>query len=137
MTPEQAKVKRFHEVMGMEDHKTPTLVDGETAGLRIAIIAEEFNELIKAIAEEDLVEISDALGDILYVVYGAANAYGIDLEPIFNEIHDSNMKKVDPETGKVRYREDGKVLKPEGWERPRLAPIIEAQIAGAGTGTPE
>lgn len=127
MTPEQKAVKEFHEVMGMEDHKTPTLVDAETAGLRIAIIAEEFNELIKGIAKEDLVEIADALGDILYVVYGCANAYGIDMEPIFNEIHDSNMKKIDPETGKVRYREDGKVLKPEGWKKPRLAPIIEAQ----------
>lgn len=137
MTPEQIKVKEFHVVMGMEDNKTPTLVDGETAALRIAIIAEEFNELIAAIANEDLVEIADALGDLEYVVLGASNAYGIDLEPIFNEIHDSNMKKVDPETGKVRYREDGKVLKPEGWQKPRLAPIIEAQIAGAGTGTPE
>lgn len=133
MTPEQAKVKEFHVVMGMEDNKTPTLVDGETAGLRIAIIAEEFNELIEAIANEDLVEIADALGDLKYVILGAANAYGIDLEPIFNEIHDSNMKKVDPETGKVRYREDGKVLKPDGWQRPQLKPIIEAQIAGAGT----
>src|SRR5438034_10485198 len=127
MTPEQRAVKEFHEVMGMEDNKTPTLVDGETAGLRIAVIAEEFNELIHGVAKEDLVEIADALGDLLYVLYGAANAYGIDLEPVFNEIHRSNMKKVDPKTGKIRYRKDGKVLKPEGWEKPRLAPIIEAQ----------
>jgi predicted HAD superfamily Cof-like phosphohydrolase len=127
MTPEQKAVKEFHEVMGMEDNKTPTLVDGETAGLRIAVIAEEFNEFIDGVAQEDLVEIADALGDLLYVIYGAANAYGIDLEPVFNEIHDSNMKKIDPETGKVKYREDGKVLKPKGWKKPRLAPIIEAQ----------
>jgi predicted HAD superfamily Cof-like phosphohydrolase len=130
MTPEQKAVKDFHVVMGMEDNNSPTLVNGETAGLRIAVIAEEFNEFIEAVAEEDLVEIADALGDILYVVYGAANAYGIDMEPIFNEIHASNMKKVDPETGKVRYREDGKVLKPKGWQKPRLAPIIEAQQGG-------
>lgn len=127
MTPNQAKVKEFHAVMGMEDNNTPTLVDGETAGLRIAVIAEEFNELIEAIANEDLVEIADALGDLEYVIHGCSNAYGIDMEPIFNEIHDSNMKKVDPETGRVRYREDGKVLKPKGWKKPRLAPIIEAQ----------
>lgn len=131
MTPNQAKVKEFHVVMGMEDNVHPTLVDGETAGLRIAVIAEEFNELIKAIAEEDLVEIADALGDLEYVIYGCANAYGIDMEPIFNEIHESNMRKVDPLTGRVRYREDGKVLKPEGWKKPQIRPLLEAQIAKA------
>jgi predicted HAD superfamily Cof-like phosphohydrolase len=130
MNNEQNAVKDFHVVMGMEDNIVPTLVDGETAGLRIAVIAEEFNEFIEAVANENLVEIADALGDLLYVVYGAANAYGLDMEPIFNEIHLSNMKKIDPETNKVRYREDGKVLKPKGWQKPRLAPIIKAQQGG-------
>lgn len=127
MNKEQKAVKEFHRVMGMNDNEKPARVDPETAGLRIAVIAEEFNEFIEAVAMEDLVEVADALGDLIYVVYGAANAYGIDLEPVFNEIHDSNMKKVDPKTGKVRYREDGKVLKPEGWQKPRLISIIEAQ----------
>ena len=131
MTPNQAKVKEFHVAMGMVDHETPTLVDGETAGLRIAVIAEEFNELIKAIAEEDIVEIADALGDLEYVIHGCSNAYGIDMEPIFNEIHESNMRKADPITGKIRYREDGKVLKPEGWKKPQIRPLLEAQVERA------
>src|SRR6266852_6484314 len=113
MSPEQRMIMDFQMLLGQQVHKTPSLINAEEAGLRIALIAEEFNDFIQAVAKQDLVAIADALGDLKYVVEGAANSYGIDLEPVFLAIHDSNLTKL-TEDGIIKYREDGKLLKPEG-----------------------
>ena len=128
MTPEQTAVKQFNADFGAPVNEHPTVLDQSEAGLRWMLIHEENQELLDAIVAEDLVGVADALGDLLYVVYGAGVAFGIDLEPVFNEIHRSNMTKKGPD-GVVKYREDGKILKPDGYEPPSLEPIIEAQRA--------
>lgn len=88
--------------------------------LYLDLIEEEFGELQDAVMLEDKVEQLDALIDILVVTIGAIRAAGWDGEGAWNEVMKTNFAKIDPDTGKVRKREDGKVLKPEGWEPPRL-----------------
>jgi len=90
----------------------------------LGLIAEEYNELADAIAADDPVEQLDALVDILVVTMGAIRAGGYDGEGAWKEVMDTNFAKIDPVTGKVRKREDGKVLKPEGWKAPELAQFI-------------
>jgi predicted HAD superfamily Cof-like phosphohydrolase len=92
----------------------------------LSLIAEEYNELADAIAADDSVEQLDALVDILVVTMGAIRAAGWDGEGAWKEVMDTNFAKIDPETGKVRKREDGKVLKPEGWQPPALAKFVNA-----------
>jgi len=84
------------------------------------LITEEYTELKDAIEANDRVEQLDALVDILVVTMGAIRAGGFDGEGAWKEVMDTNFAKIDPETGKVRKREDGKVLKPEGWKPPQL-----------------
>ena len=93
----------------------------------LSLIAEEYNELADAIAADDRVEQLDALIDILVVTMGAIRAGGYDGEGAWKEVMDTNFAKIDPNTGKVRKREDGKVLKPEGWKAPELAQFIGDQ----------
>jgi predicted HAD superfamily Cof-like phosphohydrolase len=88
------------------------------------LITEEYNELQDAIAANDRLEQLDALVDILVVTMGAIRAGGFDGEGAWNEVMRTNFAKIDPQTGKVRKREDGKVLKPEGWEPPQLANFV-------------
>ena len=90
----------------------------------LGLIAEEYNELADAIAADDRVEQLDALIDILVVTMGAIRAGGFDGEGAWQEVMNTNFAKIDPITGKVRKREDGKVLKPEGWKAPELAQFI-------------
>ena len=90
----------------------------------LGLIEEEFNELNEAVEAGDKVEQLDALVDILVVTMGAIRTGGFDGEGAWKEVMDTNFAKIDPETGKVRKREDGKVLKPEGWKAPELAPFI-------------
>lgn len=90
----------------------------------LSLIAEEYNELADAIAADDKVEQLDALVDILVVTMGAIRAGGFDGEGAWNEVMRTNFAKIDSNTGKVRKREDGKVLKPEGWEPPQLANFL-------------
>ena len=94
----------------------------------LSLIAEEYNELADAIAADDKVEQLDALIDILVVTMGAIRAGGYDGEGAWKEVMDTNFAKIDPVTGKVRKREDGKVLKPEGWKAPELAPFIKEVV---------
>lgn len=122
MIREQLMVAQFHETFGIHDSKIPTLVDTQTSELRIKLIQEEFDELKEAIGEGSLVKIADGLADILYVVYGAAVSYGIDMDPIFREVHRSNMSKVGG-----HKREDGKWVKPATYSKARLEPIIQNQ----------
>jgi predicted HAD superfamily Cof-like phosphohydrolase len=88
------------------------------------LIREETDELEEAIQDNDKVEQLDALVDILVVTVGAIRAAGWDGEGAWKEVMDTNFAKIDPDTGKVRKREDGKVLKPEGWQPPQLEKFI-------------
>jgi|TARA_B110000503_G_scaffold62961_1_gene99567 predicted HAD superfamily Cof-like phosphohydrolase len=89
------------------------------------LIDEEREELKEAIVASDRVEQLDALIDILVVTVGAIHSGGFDAEAAWNEVMKTNFAKVDPETGLVRKREDGKVLKPEGWTAPELSPFVK------------
>jgi predicted HAD superfamily Cof-like phosphohydrolase len=91
----------------------------------VNLIGEETSELADAIFEQDSVETLDALIDILVVTIGAIHSGGFDAEGAWNEVMKTNFAKIDLDTGKVRKREDGKVLKPEGWVAPNLAPFIK------------
>lgn len=94
--------------------------------LYLDLIKEEYiDELLPAVADEDTVEVLDALVDILVVTIGAINSIGADAEGAWNEVMRTNFAKVDPETGKVRRRADGKVLKPDDWQAPELAQFLK------------
>jgi predicted HAD superfamily Cof-like phosphohydrolase len=93
--------------------------------LYVKLIEEEFNELKEAIAAGDIVEQLDALEDILVVTIGAIHSAGMDGEGGWKEVMSTNFAKIDRETGKVRKREDGKVLKPVGWTPPDLTPYVK------------
>jgi predicted HAD superfamily Cof-like phosphohydrolase len=114
----------FMEVFGQEIKDEPVLPDWNTCALRLDLITEEVKELEVALANENLIDIADALTDILYVVYGAGHAFGIDLDACFEEVHRSNMSKLGQD-GKPVYREDGKVLKGPDYFDPDLASILE------------
>lgn len=92
--------------------------------LYMKLIKEEYGELRDAVKAKDEVETLDALIDILVVTIGAVNAMGYDAEGAWNEVMKTNFAKIDPETGSVRKREDGKILKPEGWKAPELTPFL-------------
>lgn len=102
---------------------TPELADIGTAALRVDLIKEELDELMEAIADNDIVEIADALTDILYVTYGAGHAYGIDLDKCFQEVQRSNMSKFGP-NGEVYKNDDGKVIKGPNYSEPDLAGVL-------------
>lgn len=123
MTKEQLAVKEFMQKAEQEYYSRPTYSRflSSLRQLRVNLIAEECDELDQASSIE---EIADALGDLLYVIYGAAVAHGIDLEPIFEEIHRSNMTKfIDG-----HRREDGKWVKGPSYSPANLKPIIESQM---------
>ena len=90
----------------------------------LSLIDEEVAELEEAVMANDKVEQLDALIDILVVTMGAVRAGGFDGEGAWKEVMDTNFAKIDPDTGKVRKRDDGKVLKPEGWKAPELAQFV-------------
>lgn len=119
----QAKVREFHVKFGCKHADTPVSeMDLRTVALRNSLHEEEIKELRKAMYNVDLVEIADALADSIYVLLGTAVTYGIDLAPIFAEVHRTNMAKDGGAT-----RADGKILKPEGWQPPDIAGLIEKQ----------
>jgi predicted HAD superfamily Cof-like phosphohydrolase len=117
------KVNEFMTAFGQEVKTEAEIPDWTTQGLRVDLIAEELEELKEAIADKDIVEIADALTDLLYVVYGAGHSFGIDLDTCFSEVHRSNMSKLG-EDGKPIYREDGKVMKGSNFSEPELKPIL-------------
>ena len=106
----QNMVHEFHETFGLVINEYPTLPSKEVLNLRVSLIDEEAEEFKLAAADGNMVEMADALGDLLYVVYGAAISLGIDLEPVLEEIHRSNMSKAHLD-GSVSRRDDGKVIK--------------------------
>jgi len=96
----------------------------ENYKMYLGLIDEEYGELVDAVDADDKVEQLDALVDILVVTMGAIRAAGWDGEAAWKEVMDTNFAKIDPTTGKVIKREDGKVLKPEGWTAPELSQFI-------------
>jgi len=120
------KVKVFHETFGIKNNTSPTMVNDNIAKLRFDLMIEEVNEYKEAHENNDLVEIADSLGDQLYILCGTILAHGLQdmIEPIFNEIQNSNMSKLG-EKGKPIYREDGKVLKGPSYFKPNIAKLLE------------
>ncbi len=132
MTEEQHMVRDFHERFGALVNDRPTWCGDDVHRLRVALIEEELAEFRNAGEAQNLVEIADALADLLYVVYGAGVTYGIDLEPVFREIHRSNMSKGDPE---VVRRPDGKILKGPNYQPPDVRALLEHQARGRAAAT--
>ncbi len=122
----QAKVSEFHETFGAPLGKVPALIPFTRATLRYNLIGEELNEFYEAMCQNDIVGIADALGDLAYVVYGAAIEYGIQLDEVIREIHASNMSKLGGD-GEPVYRADGKILKGPNYWGPKLDVVLEAQ----------
>jgi len=117
------KVKVFMETFGQEVKEKVEFPNTKTMELRYDLIKEELDELRDAIDQKDIIEIADALTDILYVTYGAGHAFGINLDKCFNEVQDSNMSKLD-EKGKPIYNEVGKVMKGPKYFKPDLKKIL-------------
>ena len=115
----------FMEAFGQDVQLEPTWPDFNTRELRLELIQEELDELSDAVADRDMVQIADALTDLLYVVYGAGHTFGVDLDECFQEVHASNMSKLG-EDGRPIYREDGKVMKGPGYFEPDLESILGA-----------
>jgi len=117
-------VEDFMRAFSQEVLTEPELPEKATQELRVDLIAEELQELEDALRDEDLIGVADALTDLVYVVYGAGHAFGIDLDSCFEEVHSSNMSKLGP-GGTPIYREDGKVLKGDNYREPDLATVLE------------
>jgi predicted HAD superfamily Cof-like phosphohydrolase len=101
--------------------------NNEQFSLYLNLIREEYNELFEANAEDDRLEMLDAMIDILVVTVGAIHSMGADAEGAWKEVMATNFNKIDKQSGRVRKREDGKVLKPQGWVAPNLAPFVESK----------
>ena len=117
------KVKLFMNTYGQEVKDKAEFSDAKTNKLRIDLIKEELEELTQAMNEKNLLEVADALTDILYVTYGAGPAFGIDLDKCFDEVQNSNMSKLG-EDGKPIYNESGKVMKGPNYFKPDLTKFI-------------
>jgi predicted HAD superfamily Cof-like phosphohydrolase len=122
-----AFVARFHEAFGLPRAPRPDVgIPAELAKLRVDLLVEETGEFADASARSDIVAIADALADIVYVAYGTAVTYGIDLDAALREVHRSNMSKLDDQ-GRPVYREDGKVLKSACYTPPDIRGILSRQ----------
>lgn len=121
------KVREFHDAFGVTRPTRPTLPPQEVIDLRIELIREEFEELKVALAAGDIVGAADAVADLLVVVYGSGDVFGMDVDRLFSEVHRSNMSKLLPD-GSVLKREDGKVLKGPDYSPPDLLPILANQF---------
>ena len=117
------EVKVFMKTYGQEIKLTPDFPENKILKLRIDLIQEELDELKEAIKNKDIVEVADALTDILYVTYGAGHSFGVNLDDCFSEVQRSNMSKLD-ENGKPIFNESGKVLKGPNYFKPDLKKYI-------------
>lgn len=121
------KVKEFHSTFGLEFFETPTpSVEKKIIELRHRLMQEENDEYLDAAMQNNLTEIADALGDKLYILCGTIIAHGLQhkITEVFNEIHRSNMSKLD-ENGKPIYREDGKIMKSNNYFLPDIKAVLE------------
>jgi predicted HAD superfamily Cof-like phosphohydrolase len=126
MTDEQAMVEEFHKKFDILVHTSPTDASEDTRCLRIRLIQEEFDELKESMAEGNLAALAKEMADLLYVVYGTAVSYGIDMEPVFREVHRSNLSKV----GGYK-REDGKWVKPSTYSPANIEPLLVMQMSAS------
>ena len=117
------KVGIFMKTFGQEVKNQPSFSSEKINNLRYDLIKEELAELKDAMEKKDLLEVADALTDILYVTYGAGHAFGIDLDKCFEEVQNSNMSKLD-ENGKPIYNESGKVMKGPNYFKPDLSKFV-------------
>ena len=117
------KVKTFMETFGQQVKTKPSFSTNKINSLRFDLIKEELEELKEAMENKDLLEVADALTDILYVTYGAGHAFGIDLDKCFEEVQSSNMSKLG-EDGKPIYNESGKVMKGPKYFKPDLTKFV-------------
>ena len=118
-----SKVGIFMKTFGQEVKKKPSFSTDKINKLRLDLIKEELSELTDAMNNKDLLEVADALTDILYVTYGAGHAFGIDLDKCFDEVQNSNMSKLD-ENGNPIYNEAGKVMKGPNYFKPDLSKFV-------------
>ena len=121
------KVGEFMKTFGQEVKNKPSLSTEKINQLRISLIQEELSELKEAMDNKDLLEVADALTDLLYVTYGAGHAFGIDLDKCFDEVQNSNMSKLG-EDGKPIYNEFGKVMKGPNYFKPNLGKFKKKMI---------
>ncbi len=118
------KVKKFMETFGQEVKSRPSFSSEKINQLRYNLIKEELDEFKKALVNDDLLEVADALTDILYVTYGAGHAFGINLDACFDEVQNSNMSKLGSD-GKPIYNDQGKVMKGPNYFKPDLSKFIK------------
>ena len=125
MMDPQAMVEEFHRKFEIAISDRPSLPEDATRQLRVRLIQEEFEELQEAMAAQDLPGVAKELADLLYVVYGTAVSYGMDMDPVFREVHRSNLSKVGG-----HKRADGKWVKPSTYSPAQVAPLLAAQSSG-------
>ncbi len=119
-------VEAFHLLCDVPAPNVLGFPDDERIELRIRLIEEEVNkELIPSVRARDMVGTADGIADAIYVLCGMALEFGIPLEDVWEEVHKANMAKADPVTGVVKHREDGKVMKPDGWVPPDIEGILD------------
>ena len=118
------KVGAFMKTFGQDVKQSSSFSSDKINSLRVSLIKEELDELIEAMNQKNLVEVADALTDILYVTYGAGHAFGINLDDCFEEVQNSNMSKLD-NNGKPIYNENGKVMKGPIYFKPDLNKFIK------------
>ena len=118
------KVKIFMQTFGQEVKLKPSFSTEKINDLRYNLVKEELEELKQAIDNKDLLEVADALTDILYVTYGAGHAFGIDLDKCFEEVQNSNMSKLGDD-GKPIYNDAGKVMKGPNFYKPNLSKFVK------------
>ena len=122
-----AAVAEFHRAFNLPMRQSPsTEIDDDLAKLRVDLLEEEVGEFVTASEKADVIGIADALADIVYVIYGTALTYGIDLDSVLREVHRSNMSKLASD-GKPLIREDGKVLKSDRYFPPDIAAALGLQ----------
>jgi predicted HAD superfamily Cof-like phosphohydrolase len=127
MTDEQQMVAEFHETFDIAVETVPRVPDEATRSLRVRLIQEELDELQEALGQRDAAAVAKELADLLYVVYGTAVSCGIDMEPVFREVHRSNMSKIGG-----HKRADGKWVKPPTYSPARIEPILASQSGKEG-----
>ena len=118
------KVGTFMKTFGQDVKQRSSFSTDKINDLRVSLIKEELDELIEAMNKKDLVEVADALTDILYVTYGAGHAFGINLDECFKEVQNSNMSKLD-NNGQPIYNDKGKVMKGPNYFKPDLSKFIK------------
>ena len=116
-------VKEFQTAVGQYIGTEPRFANKSERSLRMSLLMEEVKEYLEGEEKEDLENVAKELADIIYIVCGTAVSYGIPLDRVFEEVHRSNMAKLGPD-GKVKRREDGKILKPDGWTPPDIKSIL-------------